>query len=251
MNKTIYLCFSLFLLFANCQEIKAQIVKEYKIEVFYKYGVDTITIENYRKLPNIPEPKVSQESVFYDGEYLLEGVKKIKILNKVFLKESKKTNKIVNVVNYKIPNSDKYFQVIYYPSWQDTKGSGRGLFNDKAENDTLQKKKIEEKQPQNEIISNKDTIVYSSKQFVYEYDENRNLKRIENSGLKLVGDAIENESDEELFIRKDIDKNSQEYLELSQLNLKKGIYILEKNLNKENELVYFRIVAIKSISREE
>lgn len=117
-------------------------------------------------------------------------------------------------------------------------------------NDTLQKIEVEVKQPQKEIVSNKDTIVYSSKQFVYEYDENRNLKRIENSGLKLVGNVIKNESDEELFIRKDIDKNSQEYLELSQLNLKKGIYILEKNLNKENELVYFRIVSVKFANPE-
>lgn len=126
--------------------------------------------------------------------------------------------------------------------------SNSGKSSDNTENlnneNTSRNNDIEIKKTKEDFTTNKDTIVKSSKQYVYEFDENNNFQKIENSGIKLVGNRVNSQFSGEL-IKNDIDKKSEEYFELLLLDLKKGIYIIEKNLNKENEIISFRIVPVK------
>lgn len=58
--------------------MSGQIPKTYYITVHGKYD-DTIQINNIEAKPNLPEPKLIDGSVCYDGECLLTDVKSMKI----------------------------------------------------------------------------------------------------------------------------------------------------------------------------
>ena len=92
-----------------------------------------------------------------------------------------------------------------------------------------------------------DTVVVSTRQIVTEFDGKENFKRIENSGIKLVGNMINMNEINLEFDRIDIGKKTDEYLELSQIISKKGIYLIEKQLNKDNQAVLYRILPIRLV----
>jgi hypothetical protein len=248
MKKTLFtLSFFLLTSLSYCQE---KIVEKYIVQVTYTGGgTEKIEVKNERHL-NVPEPIVKDGSLFYDEEFLLLDVKKIKILNTIYSKNvsTPKSKYAIRKVKYW---SDKYHRYINLNIISDPEAEKvQSELNNKRstifDSETvIDNSKIKPEKPTND----KDTIVVSTEQIVSEIAENGNIRKIKNSTLRLEGNDIKFRSDEDLlqenFIKEDIEKGSEEYLQLSALSLKKGIYIIEKNLNKENQIVLVKIVLVK------
>ena len=213
-----------------------RVIKEYQIEVHYKNKVDSIIISNKKRLPNIPIPKVVEGKIFYDGKYYLSDVEDMRIYSA----------KILNVVYYRNPYTNKIFKVYYYPSWQDN--DRKKTLNDWITEPSTNKANVNQvkadEQKTETFNVNQDTVVTSTKQFVYEFDDKGKIGKIKNSGLKLVDNRINNQTSGD-FTSEEIDMKSEEYQELSVLSLKQGIYLIEKKYNKNNYIISFKIVKIK------
>ena len=237
-----------------------KIPEKYIVQVTYISGnTEVIPIKNEEIKSNIPKPIVEDGSIFYDGEYLLLNVKSIKILNTIYDKSiSKKPKYAVRKVKYWSYKYDRYItlNIIYDPEAEriqrEAERNSESIFapssNTQIENKPA---KFKDTISQPEISSvDRDTIVVSTKQVVYEFDGKGDFKRVENSGIKLVENMINRNQINLEFDRIDIDKNSQEYLELSALIPKKGLYLFEKNMNKEDAIVSCRIVQINITTDE-
>jgi hypothetical protein len=246
---------TLFLLLLNsfcyCQE---KIPEKYIIQVTYTGGnTDKIEVDNYRHL-KVPAPIVKDGSLFYDEEFLLLDVKKIKILNTVYdksISKPKKSKYVVTKARYWNERLHKFvtLNVISDPEAEKVQRESEAEQRKTAIFSRSSETQIEEiLKPVEEIKSetqiDKDTVVVSTKQIVFEYDGNGNFKKIENSGIKLVGDIINSKDYNPEFNKIDMDKKSDEYLELSQLIEKKGMYLIEKRMNKQNQIVLRKIAPI-------
>lgn len=232
---------------------QVKIPKEYTVQVTYKSGTtEVIPVRNTDKKIDIPKPIVAEGSIFYDGEYLLLNVKSIKILKTSYFPDSK-TSSDVRVDKVKIYDQrlgkEKTVNVIHDPTWEASQrkaeSEAKSIFapSDEKLNQVVKNEKDTlKKQPDSRVI--RDTIVKSKVQNVYEADGNGNFKIILNSGLKLVGNRVINQTDGEWMAR-NIDANSKEYAELSKLKLKKGCYIIEKELNQDNIVLAYRVIPVK------
>ena len=223
-----YYITTIILSLITCVNLSAQeqVIKEYQIEVHHKSKIDSIIIPNKKRLPNLPDPKVVDGKIFYDGKYYLSDVKDIRIYSA----------KILNVIYYRNPYTNKIFKVYYYPSWQDNDRNKSNIFGN-TDIDTKPPPKTSEvntkKQELEKFNINQDTLVVSTKQFVYEFDGKGKIGKIKNSGLKLVDNRVNNQTSGD-FTSEEIDMKSEEYQELSVLSLKQGIYLIEKKYNKKN-----------------
>jgi len=251
MKKTLF-TLSLFLLTSICY-CQEKIAEKYIVQVTYTGGgTENIEIKNDRHL-KVADPIVKDGSIYYDEEYLLLDVKKIKILKVDYAKNVSTSEKPF----YKIEKGyywDKKRQtyvklnVISFPEQEKYQREGEerqkktAIFSRSSENSNGEKPK--EVAKSEEVIVEKDTVVTSTKQIVFEYDGNGNFKKFEKSGLRILGDKIDSRNFNPEFDRIDIDKASDEYLLLSQIIEKKGEYIVEKLMNKENQIVLCKILPI-------
>jgi|GEM_PF-5717329 len=243
----------LLLLTSTITLCQVKIPREYTVQVIYLSGnSEIIPIRNSEKKANVPVPVVAEGSIFYDGEYLLLDVKSIKILKTTYFPETRVENDIeIRKVKYFDPSIGREITLnaISNPKWEAAQrkleSEATSIFApsdetlkefEKSNNDTVKK------QPDSRVM--RDTVVISRLQNVYESDGNGNFKIILNSGLKLIGNRVINQTDGE-WTTKNIDFNSSEYVELSKLNLKKGNYIIEKFLNKDKVVVSYKTLAIQ------
>ena len=251
--------FQLLLLFfvtsaCFCQE---KIVEKYTVQVTYVGGgTEKIEVKNNRCL-KVPAPVVKEGSIFYDEEYLLNDVKSIKILETVYGKHepAPKNKYAVRKVTYWSYKYQRYvnLNIIYDPEAEriqrEAERNGKSIFAPSTEiqiDDEKNKSNDTINQPEKRSVD-MDTVVVSTRQIVTEFDGKENFKRIENSGIKLVGNMINMNEINLEFDRIDIGKKTDEYLELSQIISKKGIYLIEKQLNKDNQAVLYRILPIRLV----
>ena len=234
--------------FGNCQ---VKIPKEYSVQVTYLSGnTEIIPIRNSDKKADVPKPIALQGSIYYDGEYLLLNVKGIKILKTSYFPDSKTSSVRIDKMKYYDPKlgRERIINVISDPQWEasqrKTESEAKSIFAPSDEKiKEIKKSKSDTVNKQPDSRASRDSVVKSRLQNVYESDGNGNFKIILNSGLKLVGNRVVNQTDGE-WTAKNIDSNSNEYFELSKLNLKKGNYIIEKSLNRENSVISNRIVRV-------
>ena len=241
-----------------------KIPKKYTVEVTYISGNrEIIPIKNYDGKANIPKPIAHKGSILYDGEHLLLNVKSIKILKTEYFSVSKNSsigNYQVTRVNYYDPRlgKNRIINVITDPvaerNQREVEAEARkhSIFSRSADEENKIEIPTSPSKPivkdtinksENALIA-KDTIVISRRQGVYESDGNGNFNRIENSGFLLVGNLINTQTDGN-FERKKIGKDSQEYIKLSKLNIRKGMFIIEERLNKDNVVILYRILPVK------
>lgn len=238
---------------------------KYIVQVTYDSGIkEVIPVKNSRKEIGIPQPIVDKGSIFYDGEYLLLNVKSIKILKTEYtsiVKKQETSDYRITRVDYYDPLSgkNKFVNVITDPAAEraqrevEVEARKHPIFA-RATDEEIETAK------RNEVVKSnkydpvsvqdlaKDSNVISRRQGVYESDGNGNFNRIENSGLVLIGNRVENQTDGN-FKKKSIPKDSPEHEELLTLNLKKGIFIIEKSYNSENVVIGRRILPV-NISTE-
>ena len=252
MKKALFtLSFFLLASLSYCQE---KIVEKYIVQITYTGGgTEKIEVKNDRHL-KVPAPIVKDGSLFYDEEFLLLDVKKIKILNTIYgknLSTPKKPKYVVTKARYWNERLHQFvtLNVISDPEAEKAQRESEAeqrktaIFSRSDENQTEEiSKPVEEIKSEMQI--DKDTVVVSTKQIVFEYDGNGNFKIIENSGIRLVGDVINSKDYNPEFNKIEIDKKSDEYLELSQLIEKKGMYLIEKRMNQQNQIVLCKIAAI-------
>ena len=253
MKKTLFtLSFFLLASLSYCQE---KIVEKYIVQVTYiGGGTEKIEVKNDRHL-KVPAPIVKDGSIFYDEEYLLLNVKNIKILNTVYEKSISKPKKSKYVVTKARYWNERLHQfvtlnVISDPeaekAQRETEAEQRktALFHRSDEVETSKSDLKQNEQPKVE----KDTIIAYTEQIVCEV-KGKNIRNIKNSTLRLEGNIIKYRSYEDLlqenFIKENIEEKSDEYLLLSQLSLNNGIYIIEKKLNKNNQIVSIKKVPVK------
>lgn len=246
----------LFTSLCYCQE---KVPEKYIVQVTYVSGnTEVIPVKNYDMKANIPAPIVKDGSVFYDDEYLLLNVKKIKILNTIYAKNvstsikskykietyyywSYKYGKYVKLNVISDPEAEKAQRELEAKHW----GTIFGNSNQPQEND----KSLDLIKETEKSTVEKDTVIVSTEQIVCEVEGNGNIRKIKNSTLRLEGNTVKYRSDEDLlqenFVKEDLDKQSEEYIILSQISLHNGIYIIEKNLNIENQIVSIKKVPIR------
>ncbi len=225
--------------------VNAQVVKEYKVVVKYAHGVDSTSIENYRKTPNIPAPVVKDGSIFYDGEFLLEGVKGLEIYDTVYFDKPQNEKKILNVVKYKNPIADKEVTIVYYPVWQDVEKGG--FLNQNANENDIDSLKVETDSlemdnKQGDLSSLEDKEITKIIQGVYEV-HGKTLNKFENTGIKLVKNKVNSDFNEDFDIIP-VDENSFDYVEIMSFNVSNGTFIIERSYNKSGKLVSKRIVRV-------
>lgn len=251
MKKTLF-TLSLFLLTSICY-CQEKIAEKYLVQVTYTGGgTENIEIKNDRHL-KVAEPIVKDGSIYYDEEYLLLDVKKIKILNTVYSKNTSTSEKPFYKIDkgyYWDSKRQEYVKlnIISFPEQEKYQREGEerqkktAIFSrSEEENNTLEKAE-KHINPEEKKVE-KDTVVVSTSQIVLEYDGNGKFNKIENSGLKIVGDKINSTDFNPEFDRIEVDKNSDQYLELYQLIKKKGNYVIEKQMNKLNQIVLCKIAS--------
>jgi|SRR6218665_527322 len=242
---------------------------KYIVQVTYDSGIkEVIPVKNSRKEIGIAQPIVDKGSIFYDGEYMLLNVKSIKILKTEYtsIKKKKETSDyLITRVNYYDPLSGKnrIINVITDPAAEraqrevEVEAKKHPIFA-RSTDSSIESEKLKELSPkkydpvstQGNASLGKDSNIISRRQGVYESDGNGNFNRIENSGLVLIGNRVENQTDGN-FKKKSIPKDSPEHEELLTLNLKKGIFIIEKSYNSENVVIGRRILPVNISSESE
>lgn len=253
--KKILFAFSLFILTSLCY-CQEKIPEKYIVQVTYTGGgTEKIEVKNDRHL-NVPAPIVKDGSIFYDEEFLLLDVKKIKILNTVYGKNASTPKKSKYVVTKARYWNDRLHRFVDVNIISDPKAEQAQRESEAEQRKTAIFSRSEENQENDspksvEIINEtekstveKDTIVVSSEQIVCESDGKGNFKKIENSGLKLVGNKVNTKEFNAEFDRTNIVNNTNEYSQLLVLIPKKGMYVIEKRLNKEKQIVVCLVVPI-------
>lgn len=255
----------LFLLISICSA-QEKIPEKYIVQVTYISGnTEVIPVKNFDMKANVPAPIVKDGSIFYDEEYLLLDVKKIKILNIIYAKNAStsKSKYQIDTYYYWSYKYGKYMKlnVITDPEGEKAqreveakaraKTKDRGILFERSdesqENDN--NKSVDVIKEAEKSTVEKDTVIVSTEQLVCEVEGNGNISKIKNSTLRLEGNNVKYRFDEDLlqenFVKEDLDKQSEDYIILSQISLRKGIYIIEKKLNKGNEIISIKNVPVR------
>jgi hypothetical protein len=241
-----------------CFAQESKIPEKYSIEVTYISGAkDLISLKNDEAKPNIPKPIVKDKSVFYNGEYVLDKVKSIKILNTSYYQNNKTDSEIkITKLTYYDPwvGKERKINVISNPSWEASQRQAEAETRKTSifGSDNLSTEDSQAQIPTDTLRKDmkpiKEVEVYSRTQGVYESDGNGNFQRLENTGLKLNGNYVEKKINSNFKIKK---VTNSENVELSKLNLKKGVYIIERELDVNNKVISYRRVLINLNANDE
>lgn len=237
----------LILLLLSLSCFSQEIPTKYLLQVTYTSGAtEVLTVKNERGLSNIPKPIVKDDSVFYDGEYLLLNVKKIDILKTIFEDAKKLPETAISKVNYYNPQTGKEekINVIHSPAWeasqQQVESERKSIFAVDAVKQETDGKSADA----NSHVPPKDnTEIVSVRRATYQVDDDGKFWKIRNLNIAKNGDNFNAGFDGELerdFVKAD----DSEYSALVRLNLSAGYYVMIEETYNDYQLPKLKIIKI-------